>query len=590
MIMSNIVTGKKLKKAQRDVLNDIASVVSNTAGPYGSSTMILHNQAVNEFSKDGHKVLSNIQYFHPIERAVHDELLNITSYVVRNVGDGTTSAVQLSNIIFGKLCDYLEEHEEIQPRSIVDALEKVTSKIAATIKEKAGAEMTLDDVYNICMIATNGNVQVSKDIKDIYKKMGNNVYIEINTSNSVNTVAQTYDGIYLDKGFPNSAYINTEDGTCDIQDAKIYYFEDNVDDPEMINLFMSIVMNNMYNGYQNKTANYVPTLILAPMISQDLKSSLAQIESIMHSFDTQEARMAKPPFCVVTGINSNDDINDIVMLCDCPRIKKYINPEVHDEAVKRGDAPTVENVMQFCGSAERVVITNDTSKFINPAKMFTTDDEGNKVHTDVYTGLLNHIKSELKAAEEVRDDITLIGKLRRQLNHLEANYVEYFVGGVATSDRDNVKDLVEDAVLNCRSAAINGVGYGCNFEGLLASEKVNDSYKPCDCTSKAAAIQYNLESDIACIIHESYHELIASLYRTAFVDEESVRKLNESIEKKMPVNLRTKSFKDPVLCSLDSDPIILEAVTKITSVLVLSNQALVQEPTRNVYLKMDDED
>ena len=41
--------------------------------------------------------------------------------------------------------------------------------------------------------------------------------------------------------------------------------------------------------------------------------------------------------------------------------------------------------------------------------------------------------------------------------------IDFLVGGITIADRNNLKASVEDAVLNCRSAAKYGVGYGANF-------------------------------------------------------------------------------------------------------------------------------
>ena len=98
--LSNLVDNKALKKVQLQTLERINSIISKTAGPYGSYTMIMHQDQLTEYSKDGHKVLKNIKFFKPLEAAVHDELLGITEHVVKKVGDGTTTAVQLSYYIY----------------------------------------------------------------------------------------------------------------------------------------------------------------------------------------------------------------------------------------------------------------------------------------------------------------------------------------------------------------------------------------------------------------------------------------------------------------------------------------------------------
>lgn len=583
LLLSNIVNENKLKEVQRETLADIARVVSKTAGPYGSSTMILHDEQLTEYSKDGHKVLSNIQYHKPIERAVKDELLGVTEYVVQQVGDGTTSAVQLSSIIFNYLCDFLDTNPGIPSHMVVETLEMVTDKICRIIRER-GKELTIDDVYEICMVSTNGDTCISEDIKKIYEKMGKDVFIQVNTSNTDNTVLKTYDGIFLDRGHSSAAFINTDEGVCDIRNPHIYYFEDNVDTPDMMNKFMAIFMNNVYEPYSSSNLNdCIPTIILAPSVSTDIKGELANIEQLLYSFDKQNATAQKPPFCIVTGVNTNDNIDDIVMLCDCPPIKKYINPDVEEKDIAEGKAPTKENISDWYGTCDQVIVDASTTKFINPVNMFDANaeatEDGSRPYSKVFTGLVNHLKQELALAQEAKEDLNHIGRLKRRLNHLEANFVEYFVGGVAAADRDNVKDLVEDAVLNCRSAAVNGVGYAANFEGLLASMEVVEISKNWD--------DQEIVKPIAEIVAKSYRELVENLYKTAFIESTAIATLEDSIEKKMPIDLRTKSFDYPPLCSIESDPAILKAVTKIISVMVLSNQALVQEPLRNAYIQVD---
>jgi len=604
MTLSNIVKEKQLKEVQKETIQSISDVISKTAGPYGSSTMILHDDRLTEYSKDGHKVLSNIQYFKPIERAVHNELVGITEYVIHNIGDGTTSAVQLSNILFNKLCNYIDANPTIPQHFIVDALDTVVSCIKEEIS-KNGHSLTLDDVHDICMIATNGNKEVSKDIYDIYNDIGMSVFIELGTAHGSDTIRKTFDGIFLSKGYASSAFINTGEpdmnaleskdavktkksnvGTVNISSPRIYYFEDNVDDAGMINMFLNIFTNNIFTPYSNKNPDgYIPTIIIAPSISQDAKSELLAIEQIFHGFDTQKLSSNKPPFCIVTGINANDDIDNIVMLCACPPIKKYINPDVHEADIKAGKAPTPDTITEWYGTADMVIVDNETTKFINPKLMFDEDaeiaEDGSRPVSRVYNGLINHLEAELELAQNNNESVTVIGSIKKRLNHLKANFVEYLVGGVAASDRDNVKDLAEDAILNCRSASNSGVGRGANFEGLLGSSAVA---KAIIAENKSKLVQ-----DIATMIADSYTTLVRGLYSTAFESEEDMLKaLQESIELGQPINLRTKSYDDKVLCSIDSDKVILEGVAKIVSVMVLSNQALVQEPTRNVYIDIDE--
>ena len=149
--------------------------------------------------------------------------------------------------------------------------------------------------------------------------------------------------------------------------------------------------------------------------------------------------------------------------------------------------------------------------------------------------------------------------------------VEAYIGGVTVADRDQIRDLMEDAILNCRSAARTGVGYGANFEGAAASRKLINKNEVDD------VIHY----EISKIIADSYKEIMTILYGTIFKNEGSLNDvLEQSFEKGQPFNLRTKSFDGKVLSSIDTDVWALDTISKIVTIMATSNQFIL--PTVNV--------
>ena len=59
----------------------------------------------------------------------------------------------------------------------------MVDNIKETIRESA-RKLTTDDIMDICLTSTNGNEEISKDLTDIYKKFGNDVFIQVGTSNT----------------------------------------------------------------------------------------------------------------------------------------------------------------------------------------------------------------------------------------------------------------------------------------------------------------------------------------------------------------------------------------------------------------------
>lgn len=573
---TNIVPKESLRKVQLNTLEILASVLSKTAGPRGSNTQLVHGQRHNEYTKDGHNVLSQIKFYRPLENAIQSEMKEITRYIVKTVGDGTTSAVLLSNEIFKSMC---EAETKMSAYSIMKTFKEIVSEMIDRIHANK-RECTLEDIHDICMIATNGNVEVSEAIKSIYEQFGMEVFIDVGISNTTDHLVKSYDGLTLDIGYPTPAYINSEGnskeaGKASIRNPRIYAFEDPIDTPEMMGFLETILYNNILDHLMNQDFDYVPTVILAPSISRDGNNLLEELEKTLYGFDQQHMGNQKPPVMIIPNAKINEEqYNDITMLCGIPTIKKYIDPDIQAKDIESGKAPSLETICDWYGTADLVEADTTNTKFVNPACMFEKDEEGNRVYSSVYNGLINYISQELEIAYKNNEDANVTGKLKRRLNSLKTNLVEYLIGGITVTDRDSVRDLVEDAVLNCRSAAKYGVGYGANFEAF-----------------KVISDMTNIDKDdnnyeIKHAIYKAYYNALFNLYNTVCENETDVKSnISKSIELDMPLNLATLEFDGKVLCSIETDVAILEAISKVVMVMFTANQALIESPINNVYLE-----
>lgn len=578
--MNNVVSEEKLKKVQQETLNSLSDFLSKTYGPMGSYTGIISGTNKDTiqtiYSKDGLKVLKNILFDSPIELSIQAEVREVCSYVEKKVGDGTTSAVILSSLIYSGLLNIINEHK-VAPRRIVKEFKNVVDLLQKKILENK-KDITIEDVYDICMISTNGNEEVSTNIKNIYAEYGFNVNIETGISNDQDSKIKIYDGLTINAGYSDPAYINNiEKGTCTIDNAHIYAFQDPVDTPEMINFMEKIIMDNIIIPGKESRA-MIPTVIIAPMISRDVSGILTNLISMLYEYNKENAANEKPPIMIITNLSGLDEAIalDITRLCNCKYIKKYINPDIQKEAQEKGDAPTEDTIHDFAGKCDQVISDYEKTKFINP------DDIKNGGKN--YAVLVEYLKSSIKNAKDVDEDVVTVGRLKKRLRCLESNMVEYLVGGISVSDRDSLRDLVEDAVKNCASAAEYGVGRAANFEALEASDHYNFPIE-------------SLQSSICWVIFSAYRTASTMLYNTITADTEIASQLvMQSIENKYPYNVvnlfdeyngkidkYSNSIGNNVKCSINTDIEILNAISKIITMMVTSNQCLLQGANINTY-------
>lgn len=584
-IYSNIVQKKALRKVQSETLALISDTLANSFGPDGQNTAYRRQKDIARYTKDGHTILKNINFRGTIEFSIRDDLEAITRRIITTVGDGTTSAIILSYCIFEGLCHASERHH-INEKKLVADLNEAIKKASDIIMTKA-IEPTLENIRKVALISTDNNEFVANLIEDIYRDFGNDVFIDVTAANGVETYTREYDGYSIQSGLADIAFINTDKHTCEIHNPYLYLFEDPIDTEEMIGYFAKIIKDNVVDPVnENRIGDIKPTVIVCPKIGRDIESDVDALVRQMAALSVQDRK--KFPINIVTNINDANYINDLSYLSGATLIRKYNDIAIQTADYKIAKALTPENVHSYAGRCDICVTDSAKTKFINPALMYGPDGE----LTDLYKNHLKDMEENIKGLRESNASTTDIGLLKRRINAYKANMVEIFVGGISETDRDSLRDLVEDAVLNCRSAASEGIGFGANFEAfrafnyLLAEDTKGMS--ELEIKSIANGEKYNIYQ----LICNAYVSLLAILYSSAADGDmnKAIAITNTGITKGCPYNIRTQEYDGAVLSSIKSDPIILDAIGKIIGVVFLTNQFFVSSAEFNIYQDMIEEE
>lgn len=589
--VSNIVPKDVLREVQLETIERIANALANSYGPSGSTTLIrkgddVKGSGVTAYTKDGHSILGAIKFNKPIEMSILDDLKDITRNTVKTVGDGTTSAVILSYEIFRALNEIISDHSNFTEKAVVAELQKVVKDIT-TIIENSKQKPTIDKIYQIALTSTDGNEEVANSIREIYEQFGLGVYIDVGISNTTNHMVKTYEGLTIDGGYFNPCFINrAKDAVSELQNPNIYIFEDPIDNNYTLNLCYKIVEQNLiapltkYNtlvqqGNQAEAdaviANELKaTAIITPTFGRDIRSQMDSIIDMMSSSKIEQ----RAPLTIITGMTDVDRLADLAAMTGAKTIKKYVDPEVQKSDVEKGIAPTLDNVAtEFGGKAELLVADTKTTKVINPELMFDTDEEGKRVFSNDYNNLLASLEAQLAQLDTVKESATEVNVLRRRIQSLKCNMVDYLIGGVSYTDRDALKDAVEDAVLNCRSAAKEGIGYAANFEGLRAAHEV----------SMVTGNMSSIREAVSDAVFKAYANTVARIY-VDYMAVEGIEQddlIKKLIENNKPIDVTGNNRE--VLSSIKTDPTTLQAIVDIVGLMFKTNQFLCPIPDMNTY-------
>ena len=602
-LVTNIVPERILREAQLRALKTYSDVIECTYGPMGGYTTYAKTNvdnktmAVSYYSKDGLTILKNVEVDQPIEALLKDELIDICSNVVKVIGDGTSSAVLLAYRIFQGMLDL--HNQGYLRRNIIKAFKEIVEDMIERIDSNK-RETTLDDIYNIALTSTNGNDEMAKIISQIYSEYGMGVWIEAQASSGPETIIKGYDGMIYDSGYLDPCFINNEDAhTCELNNPHIYVFESPIDTPDMISLFSLIIQKEindplqLYKLRQQGSAKQAlkdpiilkDVLIICPFISRDANSYLDQLISAF----TQTTAQNRLHLCVVSDMNDDPaKLIDIMKLTGAKFIKKYIDPEQYKIDKKNDFAPTPNNIKTFAGTAEKVIIDSVSTRIINPAKM--RDENGTL--TTFFRNYVDELKDILAKKKETREDIVNIVKLERRIHNILGNIVDLYIGGIGTSDRKSLADFVDDAILNCRSAAKDGVGYGASFEALKVAYEMARYYDKVFDEDDSAFIK--TKHKMMNIVLESYMSIVYLLYKDKYISKKyAVEKIIESVSTdegldRGPLNVITDEYDGQVLTSIKTDIAILDSLSKIITIIFDTNQYLVPTPQFNCYTENEE--
>ena len=577
-IYSNIVDQETLHKQTMAVLKIIADSLVTSFGPYGSATQIKKDDILPKFTKAGHTILKNIYFNGTLEMSIREVLEDLTSHVVKNVGDGTTSAILLSQLIYKRLATKCEPNLDgakiydwhLPPAELERQLNDLVKQVSETIMSQTREIKTYEDIHKIALISTNNNEEMAELISGIYMENGTDVYIDVKRSMDSQDYIKIFDGMTLDAGYADKVFVTNEaESTAEINAPKIYFFEDPIDTPEMINFFSAIIYHNIMEPLKDRR-ELTPTVIMCPKVSSDIA---AVMDPLVKTMMNAKASNFNIPFCLVSDIYKKEVLMDLANLCEASTIRKYISLEQQEKDQEKGDAPTVDTIVDWCGTADAVVAGYNKTKIINPKLMYK---EGTTEFSDFYKAIISNLEMQLAQAKQDGKNLNDIGNLRRRIHSMKANMVDLYIGGSTPEERDNRFDSAEDAVLNCMSAAEYGYGWGANIQ---AFNVFNELYK-------------NPNSGIISVVYNSYLDLLAKLYGSSLgevpssyseASDEVKDMIKTTIDTGIPINLRTGKADGLVLSSIKSDITVLDIVANVVGMLVTTKQFLCQSPAHNIY-------
>ena len=317
-------------------ISKMAKAVKSTLGPMGNTVLIesaSHTHGIT-VTKDGVTVAKSIQLLDPVENLAVQMMREAASRTAANAGDGTTTAIVLTESLVKHGVEEIEKAEN-KPQVLRDIVDE-TNDIVKSLKKRSKA-VSKQKLLDVATISANNDKYIGKIIADTYNSVGKNGIVTVEKSQGSETSFETTQGLKVDRGYSSPLFINNhKKDECVMEDVHIL-----VSDAEINNI---LVIENILKPIINEGKKL---LIVAPC-SQQVINTLAA--NVMKN-GLKLCAINPPSF----GYKQHELMQDIALTLGA----KYLSEKTGDDLSTLSEADLGRADKIIVGKSNSVLITNN---------------------------------------------------------------------------------------------------------------------------------------------------------------------------------------------------------------------------------------
>ena len=190
-------------------ITKISKAVKSTLGPRGKTVLIESPEHIGgmTITKDGLTVANSIFLDDPVENLAVQMLKDAARRTANSAGDGTTTAIVLTEAIIKAGESNLNKENNIT--EVVKSINQFSKIILKELK-KNSRKITKARLLDVATISANNDKVLGKIIADAYSKVGKNGIVTVERSQNHETYATVTNGIKVDRGYTSNLFITNQ--------------------------------------------------------------------------------------------------------------------------------------------------------------------------------------------------------------------------------------------------------------------------------------------------------------------------------------------------------------------------------------------
>lgn len=550
-IRCNVLSEASTKYLIKNTLETLTIILSKSLGPYGSTTIMQDKFSMNHnITKDGFSILNKIKFDNESASTILEFVRKISRNLVKEVGDGSTSAIIVSNSLYNEITTLMENYQ-IPAKDVIDALKEYEIILTKLVNDLSTpiTEENFDKLKLIASIANNNDDKAGDLIYNLYKEVGKDGFITLESSTTEEDKYEIQKGIELPRGYINMVFANQPDKvTYEADNAFVFMCNESLEENDM-----SMLGNIMGEALKVKK----PLVIIAKGFDQEIRNFL----HINKHQNKAELDIVAVDYALLSR-HHFESFEDLAI---------YLGATIYDKFDGEVPEPTIEDL----GLCAKVIVNETSTRFI--------EGQGDKAKIKER---VEYIEGLIKKANEMDDKLDQTEELfqyRKRIANLDCKVATLYIGGKSEIEKETRKYLMEDAIFACQSALRNGYISGGNliiprviiknFSSIVGELSQN--------TSLARTIPEEKKREFFTDFNNHLFNAFANSFRTVlrnkYSDEKSIDVIvDHNIVHDTIHNLKTSQDEDindtNIINSVRTDIEILKATFSIITLLATSNQ------------------
>jgi len=447
-----LLFGEDARDGLMSGVDQLADAVKSTLGPKGRTVVLQKSFGGPIITKDGVSVAKEIELEDPVENSGAQMVKEAAQKTNDLAGDGTTTATVLAHAILKE--GFKKIANGANPIELKRGIDKTVKDVVEYLKNESRPVTGNDEIAQVGTISSNNDSSIGSIIAAAMDKVGQDGVITVEEGKTSETILDVVEGMQFDRGYLSPYFVT--DGNK-----------------------MESILNDMYILIVDKKISNMKELL--PILEQALQSGK---EMLIIAEDVEGEALST---LVVNKIRGNLKVSAV----KAPGFGERRKDILQDLAVITGATVVSETqghkleevTLDMLGTAEKVVITKDTTTVVNGFGDAAAVQER-----------IESIKGQIE--NSVSDYET--EKMQERLAKLAGGVAVIKIGAGSEVEMKEKKDRVDDALNATKAAVEEGIiaGGGTILRGYQSVEDVGkyeneDQILGRDIVVKACAAPFN---------------------------------------------------------------------------------------------------